>query len=79
MPLLHTILNDHIADDRSYSFHLDGVLHWMDSAFLIQELIDSPAEDQEELLLFLEPVKDDPELLHSYLCRLAILYVQANS
>ncbi|CAM3873519.1 hypothetical protein [Alkalicoccus chagannorensis] len=75
---LQPFLLKHPVPERTYTFWIGGTYHRIDSDFLLQELLDSPPDDQLEFLELLQPYAGDPASLHECLFQLAVLYVQAN-
>ncbi|MFB5663134.1 hypothetical protein [Alteribacillus sp. HJP-4] len=58
---------------------VNETMHLIDSAFIIQEILDSSPEEQEDIKEILEDMDKTEESIHHFLKHLATIYVMGNS
>ncbi|EZH66069.1 MULTISPECIES: hypothetical protein [Geomicrobium] len=64
-------------EPRVYSFFLDGVFHWMESDYIIGEILISSEEDLKEVHQILMSMTHTEESIHRFLELMAKAYVMA--
>ncbi|WP_147419330.1 hypothetical protein [Sinobaca qinghaiensis] len=73
---IKTFFKFHPIEKQRYSFVLDNKLHMIDSDFMIDVILASSEQEQEEVMSMLQHIGNDQQTIHDMLKHFAVVYVK---
>lgn len=71
-------LEQHVQNHKRYHLVVNHSLHFMDSEFIIREMIDASEDEIDVLYEIFEQMEPNEEHIHQYLEYMAKLYIRMN-